>query len=56
MKPNDVILRAKNEVQEERNKEAVEALKKLYRQLADAQDVVKSIERKIKLEESKIED
>ena len=55
MNNDSIILRAQNEVKEERNKEAIEALKKLYRQQADAQDVLKSIERKIKIEESKIE-
>ena len=56
MKKDSIILRAQNEVKEERNKEAIESLKKLYRQLADTQDVVKSIERKIAIEESKIEE
>ena len=56
MKADSIILRAQNEVKEERNKAAVETLKTLYRQLADAKDVVKSIERKIAIEESKIEE
>ena len=56
MKNDSIILRAQNEVKEERNKEAIEALKRLYRQLADAQDIVKSIERKVAVEESKIEE
>lgn len=49
-----VVQRARNEVQEERNEKAVEALKKLYRQEADAQDVLDAIKRKIKVEESKL--
>ena len=50
----NVVQQARNEVQEERNEKAVEKLKVLYRQEADADDVLASIKRKIKLEESKL--
>ena len=49
-----IAQQARNEVQDERNDKAVEKLKTLYRQEADAKDVLASIERKIKLEESKL--
>lgn len=51
-----IIARAREEINEERAKNAVEELKGLYRQLASAKDVLSSIERKIELAEKKVND
>ena len=46
---------AENEVQEERNKKAVEEYKILLREKANAEDLLKAIERKIEVVKDKLE-
>ena len=54
MSMSKAVLRAKNEINEERTEKAVAKLKALYRDELEAKEVRAAIQRKIELEEAKV--